>query len=355
MLTGGACAARIRVLGAADLQSLLSPADVITEVEKAYAWKSQGLTSTFPLVFHEFVPGTADMDIKSGHLKPAGIFGMKLVSFFEPNIEKKLPPLNASIMLYDDATGQLLAVVEGAHLGGLRTGAAAALGAKHLANPDSCEFLVVGCGHQCAYQVSAMLSVFPDLERVTVFDPLTFEHAETMAASLPQAVADLCGNLSHNVRFEAAANLEAAVGRSDIITTITPARSPLIKAGWVRSGTHLNCVGADMAGKQEIDPALLKQARVFTDDTPQCIEVGELELAVAEGVLSEHDILGELGDVIVGTAQGRASREDITVFDTTGLAIQDLAAAKAALDAAEARDSGVLVDFQTTTSKEQER
>lgn len=90
MLTGGACAAKIRVLGNADLQPLLTPVQVIDHVEQAYAWKSQGLTSAFPLVFHEFEPGVADMDIKSGHLKPAGIFGMKLVSLFEPTIEKRI-------------------------------------------------------------------------------------------------------------------------------------------------------------------------------------------------------------------------------------------------------------------------
>lgn len=133
MLTGGACAATIRVLSSADLKPLLTFAQIIDQAERAYAWKSEGLTSTFPLVFHEFAPGTADMDIKSGHLKPAGIFGMKLVSFFEPNIQKGIAPLNASIMLYDDTNGLLRAVIEGAHLGGLRTGAAAALGAKHLA------------------------------------------------------------------------------------------------------------------------------------------------------------------------------------------------------------------------------
>ena len=114
MLTGGACAATIRVLSSADLKPLLTFAQIIDQAERAYAWKSEGLTSAFPLVFHEFAPGTADMDIKSGHLKPAGIFGMKLVSFFETNIQKGIAPLNASIMLYDDTNGLLRAVIEGA-------------------------------------------------------------------------------------------------------------------------------------------------------------------------------------------------------------------------------------------------
>ncbi len=345
MLTGGACAATIRVLSSADLKPLLTFAQIIDQAERAYVWKSEGLTSTFPLVFHEFAPGTADMDIKSGHLKPAGIFGMKLVSFFEPNMQKGIAPLNASIMLYDDTNGLLRAVIEGAHLGGLRTGAAAALGAKHLARRSSEEFLVIGCGHQCTYQVAAMLTALPGIRRVSVCDPRTPSQAVKMAVDLPERLEADFGIDAQGVGFEAIDDLEAAVRRSDVITTITPAREPIVKDSWVSPGTHINCVGADMKGKQEVESALVARARVFTDDTTQCVDVGEIEVPLSEKAISIERIAGEIGDVIVGAVQGRRSENDITLFDTTGLAIQDLAAAKAALDAAEANDAGASIDF----------
>lgn len=343
MLTGGACAATIRVLGAADLQTLLSPAEVIAAVEKAYAWKSERRTSTFPLVFHEFEPGVADMDIKSGHLAPAGIFGMKLVSFFEPNIKKGLTPLAASIMLYDDATGRLRAVIEGAHLGGLRTGAAAAIGAQVLARPDSREATIAGCGHQCIYQIASLLAALPHLERINLCDPLDFSFAQAKAEEIKGTLKTLLTTIP-SACIEAE-DLEKAVRRSDIIVTATPAYTPYIKADWITGGTHLSCVGADMSGKQEIDPAILSHARIFVDDRQQCAAVGEIELALASGAISEQNIIGEIGDVITGAVSGRVSDEDITVFDTTGLAIQDLATAKAALDVAEANNIGTVVAF----------
>lgn len=133
MLTGGACAAAIRVLNGADPQSLLTFAPIIEQAGRAYAWKPESLASTFPLVLSEPAPVAAGMDIESGRLKPAGIFGMEPVSFFSPAIQKRESPLNASIMPCDDANGLLRAVIVGAHLGGPCAGAGAVLGAKHVA------------------------------------------------------------------------------------------------------------------------------------------------------------------------------------------------------------------------------
>lgn len=341
MLRGGDDAATIRILSQADIASVLTPSQVIERVEEAYLWKAQGKTSTFPLVFHEFEPGISDMDIKSGHLQPAGLFGLKLVSFFEHNSSKGLPFLQGLVVLFDDETGKPLALMEGTHLTGLRTGAAAAIGAKYLARPESKTFLLVGAGHQSVFQVGAMLSALPHLEKVLIYDPLDFQNAKDRASSIRRDAQDIINcELPERVAIEAAEDLESAVRQSDVITTATPSRRPLILDAWVQPGTHFSCVGSDMPGKQELDPCILKRARIFVDDLPQCLDVGEIECAIKSGTIDKSQIIGEIGLALSGNVSGRESTDDITVFDTTGIALQDLAAARAALDAAEQNDLG---------------
>ena len=133
------------------------------------------------------------------------------------------------------------------------------------------------------------------------------------------------------------------MSQSDIVVTATPSYRPLVQAAWVRPGTHFSCVGADLAGKQELDGSILAGARVYTDDTPQCLAVGEVEMAVKQGFLTPGGIAGELGQVLAGQKPGRIKEEDVTVFDTTGIALQDLAAAACALRRAEALGIGTVV------------
>ena len=165
--------AEIRVLGAAELKQVLLLDDVLAGVQQAYLAKAQGKAETFPLVFHDFSPKAADMDIKSGHLGSEGVFGLKLVSFFEDNIRCGQAPLSALVALFSAGTGRPLAVLEGSALTGMRTGAAAALGAKYLARENSRVLLVVGAGHQCVYQVGAMLRAVPSVRRVLLHDAKT--------------------------------------------------------------------------------------------------------------------------------------------------------------------------------------
>lgn len=344
MLTGGVHAAAIRIISQADIASTLTPSQVIACVEEAFIWKAQDKTSTFPLVFHEFEPGSADMDIKSGHLQPAHAYGLKLVSFFANNSNVDLPALHGTILLVDDQTGQPKALLEGTHLTGLRTGAAAALGAKALARPDSKNFLLVGTGHQCPFQVGAMICAFPNLERIRLANPHDTSVLASRASTLREQVQMVTGvKIPESVIIETAEDLGAAVAASDIITTATPSRSPLILNEWVQPGTHLSCVGSDMSGKQELDPALLSRARVFVDDLSQCLDVGEIEIAVKQGVMTADSIIGEIGEALLENTLGRTNDADITVFDSTGIAIQDLAAAHAALQAAEKTDLGCVV------------
>lgn len=326
------------------IMSVLTLKDVIEAIEQVYMWKAEKQVDTFPLVFHEFNPGVADMDIKSGHIKPAGIYGMKFLSFFLPNIKNNQAPLSATISLFDDTTGYPTAIVEGSCITGMRTSAAAAIGAKTLARKDSRVLTVVGAGHQCIFQVAALCEVMPNIEKVYIHDPINHDNAISKEKTIRQSIQEeLNLQLKDHIVVKAIQNLEEAVKESDIVVTITPSRKALIKKEWVKEGTHFSCIGADMSGKQEIDPEILKDAKVFVDDMTQCLSVGEIELAVKEGILKEENVCGEIGEAMLNPKIARTNDSEITVFDSTGIAVQDLITAQKAVELAKLQNKGTYI------------
>lgn len=329
----------VRVLSAEDVRELLDMRSAIESNWEVYRQRALGQTDTWPTVFNLFAEGVADLDIKSGWLKGAGIFGHKTVGWYAGNPAKGLPALVGLICVYDATTGAPLGVLDGTYVTGIRTGAAGGIGAKLLARPDSRTLLVVGAGGQCTYQVAATLELMPQVERVIVANPHCPEMAVSKVEALPTEVAAL-GVCMEGVRFETADDLQAACSSADIITTCTMSREPMIERAWIRPGTHLSCIGADMEGKIEIDPAIIADARLFVDDTAHCIEAGEIEVGIKQGVFGADHIAGEIGELITGTKQGRTSAEQITVFDATGMALLDIACAKKALDLAAAHGLG---------------
>ena len=148
-----------------------------------------------------------------------------------------------------------------------------------------------------------------------------------------------------DVAFLPAGSLAESVAASDVVITVTPSRKPVIMKEWVKPGTHFSCIGADMEGKEEIDPEIFRNAKVFADDKEQCIRVGEMEIPVKSGVISRDDIRGEIGQVITGQIEGRTNDDEITVFDATGLALLDLVTGKKALDGAWEKDIGLTADI----------
>lgn len=323
------------------IMSVLTLKDVIEGIEQVYKWKAEGLTDTFPLVFHEFDPGIADMDIKSGHIKPAGIYGMKFLSFFLPNIKNNEAPLSATISLFDDKTGYQTAILEGSCITGMRTSAAAAIGAKYLARKESEVLTVIGAGHQCIFQVAALCEVMPNLKKVYIHDPINHENALQKELKIRELIKEeLNLELNENVTVKAIESLEEAIKESDIVVTITPSRKALVKREWVKEGTHFSCIGSDMSGKQEIDPIILKDALVYVDDMNQCVNVGEIELAIKEGIIDEAHVVGEIGHAMLDSTKARTNDKQITVFDSTGIAIQDLITAQKAVELAKKQNKG---------------
>ncbi len=336
---------KVRVLNQENIKKVLDMASVIEAVERVYVLKHQKKADVFPMVFHEFERGVADMDIKSGYLKEADIFGLKLVSWFGENGKKDLPALIGTTLVFDGKTGVPVGLLSAEHVTGMRTGAAGAIGAKYLARKNSESLLMVGTGHQALFQIGAVLTALPGIRKVMVHSPRTKGKAEKFCEVVEANLKRMFPGISFEATFEAANDLEAAVRVSDIIITATPSRQAMILREWVKAGTHISCIGADMEGKQEIDEKLYETARVFVDDFKQAASVGETETAVAKGIVRLDDPLPEIGEVIDGDAEGRQSDKDITIFDSTGIALQDLMVSKLALDKAESLGIGDIIDL----------
>ncbi len=338
---------QIRVLSEHDISKTLNLNIAIRGVEEAYRQKSSGAGCLFPMIFHEFEPHRADMDIKSGHLPQNGIYGLKLVSWFGANTEKNLPQLFGTTLLFNNTTGEPIALLNAGGITGMRTGAAGAIGAKYLAKHNATTLLMVGTGEQSPYQIAATLIALPSISTVLLCNPNNISKAAIRLPSIQQEVDYLLQRAGYQkaCSITPIQEIADAVRQSDVIITATPAREPLIRYEWVQPGTHISCIGADMSGKQELDGRILANARVFTDDIAQSIRVGECELPIMHGLITEKDIVGEIGSVITGNLPGRTSEQDITIFDSTGIALQDLIVSKETVDLARQQGIGIIVEL----------
>ncbi len=335
----------IKVLSRADLINILEMPQVIEGVEAVYRAKAGGNAVAWPLVEHKFDEG-ALMDIRSGCvLGEVGVHGAKLLNNFPQNEEKGLPVFTGILMAFDSETGLPMGVMDASYITSLRTGAAAAIGTAALARPDSKELLLVGAGRQSIYLLGATLYKMPGIKKVKVIDTFMPDNAEKYVGTIKDRLKDELNIDAGHIEFEAVSDMEEAVGTSDIILTITRSTSPIIKSEWVKPGTHLSCIGADMVGKEEIDPEIFRKARSFADDAAQCCSVGEMEIPCKLGILSPETVDAEIGEVLIGAKPGRINDSDITVFDATGLAALDLVTAKTAILAADKKGLGKTVEI----------
>lgn len=328
----------MRIVNRSDLSRIITMGDAIEAVEKAYRLFSRKEAGVFPIIAHEFEPEKKEMDIKSGHLEGAGIYGLKVVGYSADNPQVRgIPALAGLVIVMSVETGQPLGLVDGMTITNVRTGAAGAVGARALARLDSEKVLIVGTGAQGRAQVEGLLSVMPAIKVIRVFGrtPSNVEaYITEMGAKYP------------NIDFYVATlqNLKDAALDSDIIVTCTPSHKPLIKEDYVKPGTHINAIGADFPGKQELDAQILSKALVVGDSREQVVRQGECQTACREGIIKPEDIL-EIGDILEGIAQGRTSDDQITVFDSTGMALQDIITAQLALKRAEEQGIGILVQM----------
>lgn len=324
----------IKVLSKEDVSKTLKMNQVIDVVESVYKLKSEGMTDVWPTVFYDFEPGKADLDIKSGYLKGKKLFGHKTVTWFGANADKNLPTLFGMIAVFSAETGIPIGITDAFHITGMRTGAAGALGAKYLARENAEKLLIVGAGNQSAFQIAATIIALPNIKIVKVA-ALNLSEAEQFVGGIEKRLQEEFDICTAGIIFKAADDLELAVKESDIIITVTPSRKPIIKKEWIQKGTHISCIGADMEGKQEIESGIMSSSLIFVDDMKHCVEVGEVEIPLKEGVINEQNIIGELGDLILNKVEGRTNEDQITIFDATGMALLDIALAELALELAE--------------------
>lgn len=336
----------VKILGRRDLERVLDLPGVIEGVRRAYRLKAAGETAVWPLVAHRFEEQGAVMDIRSGAVMgEEQVHGLKMLNNFPGNRERGLPPFNGMLMVFDSRTGLPLGVMDAAYITCMRTGAAGAVAAGALARPESETLTVLGAGKQAIFQIAAALTVLPNLRRVFVADQLSKDNERAFAAACPDRLREGFGIQGGRAEILPAGELREAVGRSDVVVTVTPSRAPVIRREWVRPGTHFSCIGADMEGKEELDPELFRDARVFADDLDQCLRVGELELPCKRGVITREQVAGEIGQVLAGTLPGRTDPAQTTIFDATGLALLDLVTGKRAIDAAAERGVGLTADI----------
>jgi ornithine cyclodeaminase len=257
------------------------------------------------------------------------VLGLKSGGYWPGNMAKGLTNHQSTVFLFDADTGQLKALVGGNYLTAVRTAASSSISIAHLAPKDARVLGMIGAGHQAGFQLRAAAEQ-RDFDKVGAWN----FHPD-MLAGLGKVAAEI------GLPFEAVER-EQLGAEADVIISITSAHEALMMKDWVKPGTHIACMGTDTKGKQEVDPALVAAATVFTDEIAQSITIGECQHAIAAGLIGESDIT-PIGDVINARHPGRISADEVTLFDGTGVGLQDLAVASVAANLAEAQGKAQVI------------
>jgi len=316
---------------AAEVVELLDPPSCIAAVERAFRLLGEGSAQA---------PAVCGLHVEGGtfHVKAAVLedevggswFAAKVNANFPGNPRGRgLPTIQGAVLLMDAASGEPRALIDTASITALRTAAATAVAIRWLARPDAETATLAGCGVQGRAHLAFLAAVMPKLRLLRLADA----DANALRAALDAAAA-------LGITAEPAADLAAACRESDVCVTCTPSRRPLLDVGDVSPGALVAGVGADNAEKHELAPALLARAAVITDVLAQCESMGDLHHAIAAGAMRREDARAELGEVIAGRKPGRTSPDEIVVFDSTGMALQDVAAAVVVYQRARAAGRG---------------
>lgn len=304
---------------------------VIDAVEEAFVSYEKGEAVMPPKTYVDLPQNNGDFRAMPAYVNDAA--GLKWVNVHPDNPDKYgLPTVMGVVILSDPETAYPLAIMDGTKLTRYRTGAVAGVATRYLAPPDASSFGLLGAGEQARTQLSAVASVL-DLDRVVVTD-LDEDAVATFCADEADKATEVVGGTPQEV------------AGCDVISTTTPSREPILKREWIDDGTHINAMGADAEGKQELDAQIIEDASVVVDDWEQCSHSGEINVAVAEGRLTRDDIYGNLGEIVTGGLS--APTNDVSVFDSTGLAIQDIATASLIYKTADDEGAGYAFELVGT-------
>jgi alanine dehydrogenase len=298
-----------------EVKSVMDMRSDMKVVERAFRQHGLGRVQMPPKSYLYYTAFNGDLRTMPAYLEEENITGVKIVNVHPGNPARGLPTVMALIILISPETGAPIAIMDGTYLTDIRTGAAGGIAAKYLARKDSKVIGMIGAGNQAKTQLEALCEVFkPELVKVTSRKKESCEQFIREAADITPC----------EVRYEE--KIEN-VCDCDILVTTTPTRKPIVKAQWIKEGTHINAIGADAVGKEELDPELIIRSKIVVDDIVQALHSGEVNVPLSKHYISENDIHAQLGEVIVGLKPGRTSEDEITIFDSTGLAIQDVASA----------------------------
>ena len=322
------------IIAREEVAKVLTPSEAIRTVQKAF--KAYGLKQAD-------MPAKTYLYFKKGDLRamPAyvhgqglDVAGIKSVSVHPENRRYKLPTVTGVIILTDPRNGYPLAILDGTYLTNMRTGAAGALAAKLLSRHDAKTAGFVGCGDQARTQLECLLKV-RRLSRVIVWE----------RSPKSRSAQQFCSWAKETYGLEVArvSEIDEATLDVDILVTTTPSREPLVSK--VSPGVHINAIGADAEGKQEISPRIMRRAKIVIDDWNQASHSGEINVPLRKRQLARRDIYAELGEIAAGMREGRASKEEITLFDSTGLAIQDVTCAFAVYNHYRDKDECLRIDL----------
>ena len=328
---------KVLVLTAHEVEALLPMRECIEVMAEALAALARGEAHQ-PLRMVVRPPGAAGLmafmpAYKAGPDRPA--FGLKAIGVFHGNVEKGKDAHQGGVLLFDGETGELRALMNASAVTAIRTAAVSAVATRALSRADACELAIIGSGVQARTHLEAMACV-RSLRRVRVASR-RIESARRFAAE---------GGSRHPFPVEAVATVEEAVRGADLLVTATNSSEPVVRREWVEAGAHLNAVGASIPTSREVDGATLAAARLFVDRRESALnEAGDYLIAAREGLVGPDHIQAEIGEVLVGQQPGRRSPDEITLFKSLGLALEDLAAAQHVYRRAERERAGTWVEF----------
>lgn len=324
----------MRLLNKEDIVKVFSMQDAVESVKEAFLLYSQGKTEN-PL--RTKIPAEkygGNLLFMPTYAEETGYASLKIINIYPQNISKDRPTSFAQVVLIDAGSGEILSILDGTYVTQLRTGAASGVCFDVLGRQDARIGALIGTGGQAETQLAAMVSV-RDLDVVRVHD-ISKERTAAFVKEMNEKLAD------YETKIVAADSADEAVEDADLLITVTPSKEPVFDASKCKKGITISCVGAYQPDMQEMDPAILPRAsKIFLDSKSAVLEEsGDILKPLSEGIIKEQDITGEIGDVLAGKRKGRESDDEIIVFETVGIGMQDLITAKAIYEKAVAEDVG---------------
>lgn len=324
---------KILILTQDEIKKIITMKEAIDVVEKVFSYQAEGLTVMPEKIYLTLSEYNGDFRAMPAYIKPLNICGIKWVCSYPDNKKYNLPTVMAILILNDPKTAQPLAILDATYITNLRTGAAGAVAVKYLVNREVDTISFIGCGKQAEFQFLAIKEI-KKFNTVKVYD-VNLQTVQRFT------------NFVHSYGYKVfiTKNVKECVFDADIVCTTTPSKKPVVKLEWLKKPVHINAIGADAPGKQELEISILKNSTIVVDNYEQAMHSGEVNVAVKKGIITKKDIFAELGEIVSGKKKLKKDKQ-ITIFDSTGLAIQDVAVGWYIYRKARKSDAGSVLDFK---------